>query len=45
MFYCNSPPIFMWLTVIQQAQIDFYIKFNSILLQHFPKDRKVKKVN
>jgi len=41
-FYSNSPPIHMWLAVVQEIQTDVYIKLNSIHLQHFPKDRKVR---
>jgi len=32
----------MWLAVVQEIQTDVYIKFNSIHLHHFPKDRQVR---
>jgi len=41
-FYCNSPPIGMWLAVIQEVQTNVYNKLNSIHLQNFPRDWKVK---
>ncbi|KAL4108099.1 hypothetical protein QTP88_018352 [Uroleucon formosanum] len=41
-FYSNSPPIHMWLAVVQEIQTDGYIKLNGIHLQHFPKDRQVR---